>query len=261
MANATLRERTVDLSASTCSELIEAARQAGSVEEIHALCGYLCERAGFDYFFYGAVLPVSLVRPRTVIISGYPADWWDRYQERGYMGIDPVVHHTTSSQTVPLVWNDIDPNAHPHSRQVRAFMQEAADFGLASGVSFPVHGQHGECAILSLASNDPHEKSRDRIIQSMPYAQLLAGYIHEAARRVFDDTDVMVARPALTARERECLLWAAEGKTSWDTAHILDISERTVLFHLQNAAHKLNVNNRAQAVARAVAQGYVTPQF
>lgn len=250
-----------DLSVSACNELIDAARQAGSVEEIHALCSYLCDRAGFDYFFYGAVLPVSLVRPQTVIISGYPADWWARYQERDYMGIDPVVRHTTSSQTVPLIWNEIDPERHRNPRQIRQFMREAADFGLASGVSFPVHGQHGECAILSLASNDDHEHTHGRIMQAMPFAQLLAGYIHEAARRVFNQGNVMLARPALTQREKECLLWAAEGKTSWDTAHILEISERTVLFHLQNAAHKLNVSNRAQAVARAVAQGYVKPQF
>lgn len=249
------------LSARACNELIEAACRIASVEELHALCSQFCEVAGFDYFLYGAVLPSSMVRPQTIIISGYPSDWWTHYQERGYMSIDPVVQHTTSGQALPLIWDDINPAAYPESGLVRNFMKEAADFGLASGISFPVHGQHGENAVLSFTSNQPHTLSRPRIIEAMPYGQLLASYVHEAARRVFNSGSVMLDRPILTERETECLLWAAEGKTSWDTAQILDISERTVQFHLRNAAHKLNVSNRAQAVARAVAQGHITPQF
>lgn len=260
--NLTGIETGVDLSASTCHELIEAANQAASVEELHTLCSFICERAGFDYFLYGAVLAVSMVRPQTFIISGYPSEWWQRYQERNYIRVDPVLQHTTERNTVPLDWHDVDPAAYAHGDQVRTFMSEAEDFGLASGVSFPVHGREGEYAILSLATRDDHGHARARIIESMPYVQLLAGYVHEAARRIFEQgNDVTVARPQLTDREKECLLWAAEGKTSWDTARILAISERTVLFHLHNAAHKLDVSNRAHAVARAVSQGYITPQF
>jgi DNA-binding CsgD family transcriptional regulator len=65
----------------------------------------------------------------------------------------------------------------------------------------------------------------------------------------------------LTDREKECLLWAAEGKTSWETAQILHISERTVIFHLQNATRKLNAANRQNAIARAVVMGLITPQL
>lgn len=255
------RDSGVDLSVSTCNELIDAARQADSVEEVHALCSFVCERAGFDFFLYGAVLPVSLVRPQTFIISGYPEDWWTRYQERNYISIDPVLKHTTGRQTVPLDWDEVAPDAHADSERVRTFMHEAADFGLAAGVSFPVHGREGEYAIFSLATRDQHDAARPRIMESMPFVQLLAGYIHEAARRVFERGELMLARPELTSREKECLLWVAEGKSSWDTGMILGISERTVLFHLHNAAGKLNVSTRSQAVARAVAQGYITPQF
>ncbi len=102
----------IDLSIGTCNELIEAAKQAGSVEELHALCAFLCDRAGFDYFLYGAVLPVSLVRPQTYIISGYPNEWWERYQQCNYISIDPVLRHSTERQSVPLDWNDVDPSAH-----------------------------------------------------------------------------------------------------------------------------------------------------
>lgn len=244
-----------------CQDLIEAARSAGSVEEIHDLCSELCDAGGFDYFIYGAEFPVSLVRPQTIIISGFPRDWWQHYQERGYIAIDPVVRYTTERNLTPLVWNEIEPQDNPHAELVEHFLSEAEDFGLVSGVSFPVQGSSGESAIFSLVSRDSHAMAAGRIVAVLPAGQLLAVYIHEAVRRVFSDEAVALGRTELTPRERECLLWAAEGKTTWDTAHILGISERTVIFHLQNAARKLDVANRAQAVARAVAQGYVTPQF
>ncbi len=249
------------ISPTQCQSFIEVARTARTVDEIHDLCSQVCEAAGFDYFAYGAEFPVSLVRPQTVIISGLPQDWWQRYGERGYIAIDPVVHHTTTRCTTPLIWNEIDPACAPEPERVTPFLNEASDFGLVSGVTFPVQGRLGESALLSLVSRDSHVNASERITRALPAGQLLAGYIHEAARRVFDADNILLHRTELTPRERECLLWAAEGKTTGDTAQILEVSERTVVFHMQNAARKLDVHNRAQAVARAVAQGYVTPQF
>jgi DNA-binding CsgD family transcriptional regulator len=63
----------------------------------------------------------------------------------------------------------------------------------------------------------------------------------------------------LTEREKECLLWAAEGKTGWEIANIVSISERTVTFHLQNASQKLGVVNRRQAISRALSMGLIEP--
>jgi LuxR family transcriptional activator of bioluminescence operon len=70
-----------------------------------------------------------------------------------------------------------------------------------------------------------------------------------------------VSQIQLTNREKECLLWAAEGKSSWEIARILNISENTVIFHFKNASKKLNVTNRQQAIARAIAHGLITPQL
>lgn len=252
--------RSSALSPTACRDLIATAQAAGSVEEIHRICGELCELAGFDYFIYGAEFPTSLVRPQTVIISGFPTAWREHYDTEGYIRIDPTVRHCVTRST-PLIWNDIIPLDDHEEATIRQFMGEAADFGLRSGVSFPTHGQHGEAAMLSLVSSDPYSTASDRILWVLPAGQLLVGYIHEAARRIFDRENILLDRVSLTGRERECLLWAAEGKTASDTAQILGISERTVLFHLHNAAEKLDVTNRSQAVARAVAQGYIKPQF
>jgi DNA-binding CsgD family transcriptional regulator len=61
--------------------------------------------------------------------------------------------------------------------------------------------------------------------------------------------------PTLTRRERECLCWCAEGKSYWETAVILGISERTVSFHMEAVRGKLSAGSNAHAVAIAVRGG------
>ncbi len=75
-----------------------------------------------------------------------------------------------------------------------------------------------------------------------------AGNGHEPAR---GEHCAATAVNSLTSREKEVLHWTAQGKGCWETGLIVGISERTVKFHLQNIYRKLNVVNRAQAVARA----------
>ncbi|MEW6104593.1 MAG: LuxR C-terminal-related transcriptional regulator [bacterium] len=61
----------------------------------------------------------------------------------------------------------------------------------------------------------------------------------------------------LSQREKEVINWVKEGKTSWEISKILNISERTVNFHLSNIMQKLDAVNRTQAVAVAFEQGLI----
>lgn len=63
----------------------------------------------------------------------------------------------------------------------------------------------------------------------------------------------------LTRREIQCLKWAAAGKTDAVIGEIVQISTPTVRFHLKNAAEKLQVSGRSQAIFRAAALGYIGP--
>jgi DNA-binding CsgD family transcriptional regulator len=48
-----------------------------------------------------------------------------------------------------------------------------------------------------------------------------------------------------------------EGKTNWEIARILGLTERTVRFHAGSIFKKLDVSSRTQAVARAMAKGLI----
>jgi DNA-binding CsgD family transcriptional regulator len=79
---------------------------------------------------------------------------------------------------------------------------------------------------------------------------LVSVYVHSKLcgfRRPFEDDDV-----PLTQREIECLSWAAEGKTDAEIGVILDISSKTVNYHVENTKKKFGVGTRIQAVVGAM---------
>lgn len=59
------------------------------------------------------------------------------------------------------------------------------------------------------------------------------------------------SKKALSERQRDILHWLEEGKTNWEIAKILDLSELNVKYHIDQIFLKLEVRSRAHAVARA----------
>lgn len=238
--------------------IVDALSRAGSIDEIQEQCSVLSEITGFDLFQYGAVIPNACTGPVAIIISGYPPEWLGHYLEQGYIGVDPVVTHCCSKM-VAMNWEETKP-MEQECKKIRKFMGESRDFGLKSGLSFPVHTPHGGLAILSLASScKDHSQTKSFLNKTIPLVHQAAFHVHEAVQRVIGTSAMAHLQDPLTEREKDCLLWTADGKTSWETAKILGISERTVKYHLQNACVKLNAVNRSQAIARAVSLGLIRP--
>ena len=154
----------------------------------------------------------------------------------------------------PLVWHINGPLS--ERRRCPSFFQDAADFGLKTGISTPVHGLGCQWGLLSVAGSDDSVDRKTQLTQ-IAGVQLLATFTHEVGHR-FAAAAQTGGNVHLTARELECLKWAAEGKTGWEIGRLLGISERTVVFHVENAAHKLGVFGRRQAVARAIALQLIT---
>jgi DNA-binding response OmpR family regulator len=64
---------------------------------------------------------------------------------------------------------------------------------------------------------------------------------------------------ALNEREVEVLTWAARGKTSAEIAKILDLTKRTIDFHIDNARGKLGAATRTEAVLKAATGRLIEP--
>ncbi len=83
-------------------------------------------------------------------------------------------------------------------------------------------------------------------------------YCLTAFRGLIDAGRLDVARPGdLSERERHVLQLTAIGKTAAEIAELLEISQRTVHAHLQNASDKMNASNKTHTVVEALRYGQI----
>lgn len=66
-----------------------------------------------------------------------------------------------------------------------------------------------------------------------------------------------VHQDPLSDRERECLFWVSEGKTTDEVAVILGVSSNTVNSYITHAIQKFAASNRAMAIATAIRNGII----
>jgi DNA-binding CsgD family transcriptional regulator len=237
---------------------LHALGECASPEVLSAATERIVKRLGIDFWFYAVDLPLVTDAPNQLRMGNYPEAWVRHYFDVDYLRIDPIIRHCHDRST-PLPWHTAMAPAgrvmDPQMLRIRTLFGEAGDFGLREGVSVPLHGP-GTCwGLMSFASRHLAAPEFDLMQAEL---HMLAHFVHEAARR-FAYSKAPTDPPALTKRERECLSWAAEGKTSWEIGQLLNISERTAIFHLQNTMQKLGVSGRQAAIARAVALGLIVP--
>lgn len=236
------------LAVEVLTDAYDALEHARTTEDVRAQMEKFSRQMGFGSFAYALTIKVPSLKPQRYLINGYPQRWLDLYLARDYFGIDPLVRHAQCS-TLPAVWGERS----LHDSSATEFWEEAWGFGLKSGLSFVMCERSGATGIFSLARDSTIDQSGQELAALIGRGQMFASLVHHAACRLEVPKLLPQANTALTARERECLKWSADGKTAWELGQILGISARTAVFHLNNAMQKLGATNKTQAIVRAVA--------
>jgi DNA-binding CsgD family transcriptional regulator len=181
--------------------------------------------------------------------------WLSTYDER-YMNTymkqttplgDPAFE-VCFHRLLPLDWAELR-----DANETVIHMQETAEkFGIGKqGISFPIRDPgFGEALFSVNFQCDDDEWTHVRTELAATF-HLFAHYFHLRMK------DLILSTPEnrnydLSPREREVLRWAAEGKTAWETARLLNVSERAIRLYTENAISKLNAKTKTQAVAIAV---------
>ncbi|MGH6945824.1 MAG: autoinducer binding domain-containing protein [Kiloniellales bacterium] len=208
---------------------------------------------GLDGFFYFVVNPPKGY-PRQPEITTYEPDWLSHYVERRFAYIDPVFVMAATT-TLPFDWERVRGGGELTAEQ-RSLFEEAGEFKIRRGFTIPIHGPLQGLSTMSFSSDSPDADLGGILKNYMGALFDLSLHVHEAMLRIAQQSSASTA-PSLSNRERECLSWAASGKTSWETGGILSISEETVVFHLKNAMRKLDVHSRQHAVVKAITLGLI----
>lgn len=195
------------------------------------------------------------------VFTTLPSEWVALYDQRSYIEVDPRVQHSIES-TLPFVWDQR--TVRGRSAATDRFLDDAARFGVCSGVCVSTRDSHLRGGITSFSSNEPYLTSSvlKRIEQDMSNIIAFSKYFHELiVMAIFEQQLPPLARGApLSPRELQCLQMASQGLTSIEMGTKLGITERTVNYHVCNSMTKLNAVNRQEAVARAVAKGLIYPE-
>jgi len=116
---------------------------------------------------------------------------------------------------------------------------------------YPLRVQAGRQRYFILFSSE----RTDRIDQSaLTGAQMRCCY---ALSQIPEMLRQAVTQDPLSDRERECLIWVSEGKTTDEVALILGVSGNTVNSYITHAIQKLSASNRAMAIATAIRSGII----
>jgi len=225
------------------NSLIDRIMVSAEVGNISAALRRFAADCGFDHFAYLSIKPSG-----AYAISDYPQDWQRRYLREGYERLDPVVwmaQHTA----LPFQWS-MDKDRKSLTRERRAFVDQAAEHGIRSGISIPLPAGFGRRAIVTFASG--RQQASQYGTPDANQALVAASLIH-AFITVHDSCGEPMRLPCLTPQERLCLRWKAEGKKNNEIAQILQVKASTVRWALDAAKEKLNAVTLAQATAIATA--------
>jgi LuxR family transcriptional regulator len=129
--------------------------------------------------------------------------------------------------------------------------------GLQYGWSQAIHDeQTGLCSTLSLArSHCPI--SAFELYENMGFMVFIIHHLHALAALAYPKKTPAHPAPPLSPREKEVLQLSALGKTAYEISRILNLSERTINFHVHRAIEKLGVNNKIAAVIAAARSGAI----
>lgn len=213
-----------------------------------ALAG-ISEDLGFRYF--ALTHHVDIRRSSAAIrIHNYPEGWADWFDSQGLGGIDPV-HRASSITSVGFAWSSL-PEMISLTAEDRKILDLAREEGIGEGFTVPAHvpGEaHGSCSFACVTGEVPAG-------EHLPLLQLVGAFAFEAARRMARKP--LARRPVrLTDRQRECVIWTARGKSDWEIARILGISEDTVGEHLRNARERYGVGKRTVLAIHALFDGTI----
>lgn len=203
-----------------------------------------------------AIIPQPGMRLEEAYLrSNYAPEWRRHYDSMNLARIDPTVAHCIAHST-SLVWS---PEIF-RTRGQQELYEEACSFGLRSGVTLPIHGPKGELGILCFVNDArPGQSFQREVADCLPDLSLLRDIVFEAAMAFAKSPRSSEPPPSLTERERECLLWSAAGKSTWEISKILHRSESVVNYHFANIRRKFDVTTRREAIVKAMRLGMLEP--
>lgn len=238
-------------------EMVLKIQQTRNVKQAGQLMRHLLQQLGcenFTFTLYGRNF-FQTGEIKHELTSQYMQRWQQHFIKNQYELVDPI-GKSIKETIVPVLWDLENEYQHARSKAKRMF-GEALDYGLATGISMPFYSQTGEHSVLVI-----HNENIVKFFEKDPSLQFcinqIGQYYHQHILGLLLTVDNHEA-VQLTKRELECLVLTSYNKTAAEIAEMLNITVRTVGFHIEHVNNKLGCKNKFQSVVKAIALGLIVP--
>jgi DNA-binding CsgD family transcriptional regulator len=196
----------------------------------------------------------GVVGEHALVADTFGDDWQRHVAALRLEAVDPCRVSATLHEPV-VDWADLPRGKIRARRYLKDFHER--QFGRRA-VTMLHRGSFGDRSLLTLTS----DATDRRWLQLVDELKEAGAHIHPTLHRFvlrtrFGLKDAAIVR--LTPREKECLNWAAHGRTSKEIGDVLGLTQATVNFFIDAAVTKLAASNRAHAAAKAVSLGLISP--
>jgi DNA-binding CsgD family transcriptional regulator len=210
------------------------------------------QQLGFSTVSATAIVDQPAGQSEFITVHNTPLAYEQAFENLTVARRDPVMQHCKRN-TVPIIWSQ---KTYLETGAIDLW-DEQAPFGYRNGIAMALHLPDGRHFFLGVDRDQELPPDRLELTRLVADLQLFAVHAQDTAMRVLVSESLRPELPALTPRELEVLRWTMDGKTAWETGALLNITERTVVTHLQNAMQKLQCNSKHQAVLKALRLGLI----
>lgn len=231
----------------TIRDLFAAISAIASLGDAARVMRRMTSLAGAEHYLLLDIPPAHAAEHARVIASNWPHDAIE------IVGLETVAR-LAGATTAAELGAAADQFVRLSGTRLRAVVEQGParlldEFGHRELAAARIHAGLGRgLMVLSSPAEDRME------FDHFPHLQMLACHVWSklsrgAASVAFEDP--------LSERERECLSWVSEGKTTDEVAVILDVSANTVNRYILHATQKLSAANRSMAIAVAIRNGII----
>jgi LuxR family quorum-sensing system transcriptional regulator SolR len=225
-------------------DFVEQSEAATTVSQLEAYFEQAIVHEGFENHFAGRLADRRVIETRW---AKFPAGHFETYIAEEWDRVDPILACATTA-TRPFYWDDVAARM-VFSRDQNALLAECKRVGVHSLVIVPFPDPNGGCDVVGVSKRQPEPSDRTRVaILQAVCAQTWCRYVDLTGGRPGNEHDEI----ALTTRELEILKWVKDGKSNSEISEIMNLSTKTIEYHVGNLLKKLGATNRTTAVVIAL---------
>ncbi|NSZ09702.1 transcriptional regulator TraR [Agrobacterium tumefaciens] len=199
------------------------------------------------HFGFSGYAYLHIQHKRFLAVTNYHLEWQSLYFQRKFETVDPVVKQARSKKSV-FTWSGRERRS-TLSKLELAFFDQAADFGIRSGITIPIKTANGSLSMFTLAS----EKDSVDLNQEIDAVAAAAtiGQLHSRLSFI-DATPDSKSVMWLSPKEATYLRWIEAGKTMEEIAELEGVKYNSVRVKLRELMKRFDVRSKAQLTALSI---------